>query len=1209
MVQIPAAPLFSINCNVNIYLIGLLQNSNIYKSKIKRFTCKRECFIMTKINRIQIHGFKSFAQKTDVPLDNKFNCIIGPNGSGKSNVGDAICFVLGRLSAKSMRVEKASHLIFNGGKKKTPATSASVEIAFCNKNKVFPVEDSEIIVNRSITKTGNSVYRINGKKKTRGEVLDLLSAARINPDGYNIILQGDIMRFVDMSPMERRKIIEEISDVSIYEEKKHKAMLELNKVEEKLNNAVIILQERKTYLKELKKDRDQALKFKELKEQIDSYKATNLHLQIKEREEVKGKFDQEIEKHQTKIKKAEEKISELKKQVESGKDKVAKFNQEIEQKGEKEQLELHRDVEDLKVELAKDKTRISTLKDELNKIEQRKDQLGEELKELEEKAVSFSGKGKDLNKRIQEKKNELETLIKNIADFKKKNKIESSQEMEDEIENKDKLIETQQEEAQKIRQEQQELLREKDRIEYQLETIDERIKKVKEVESENKSQIKDLQQKKTEFKNSTLRLNQCIDQDSSFASQLSNAKSKLMELQEKQAQLNAKAMSVQAALSGNKAVESILSNKKKFGGIHGTISELGQANRQYSLPLEMAAGARMQNIVVDDDKIAAECIKYLKNNKLGSASFIPLNKIRYQEISNEDQKLAKQSGVHDFALNLIKFRSEYKKAFAYVFGNTLIVEDIDTARKVGVSRIKMATLDGALTEASGVMRGGFLAKKQALGFKEQDSIEELERIEAKIAESESVISSILTRREANEKEISFLRNKRSELEAEVIKLEKTLHLDDSDLTASEGLKKELKEKLKEVEIKSNEIQNKISVFNHELATLKSAKQNLRSQVSELRNPRLLAQLSAYEESRQKAKEDLVRLENDLKNSSLQVDQIILPEKQKIQDIFKQHDKEEQEFKAEIKQLSEKITIKDKELVKKEAESKEFYSKYKELFNQREKETTLINKAENEIENVREDVRGSERESNLISLKNAEVKAKLAGLYEDFEKYKEITIISGKTVQELQHEINKFEVMLSQMSAVNMKALEIYEEIEREYTKLVEKKDSLDQEKTDVLTLMNEIETKKKDHFMKTFDQANDNFQRIFSNLFKKGNAYLELDNKENLFEGGLSIKVKLTGNRYMDIKSLSGGEKTLTALSFIFAIQEYQPATFYILDEIDAALDKHNSETLSKLIRDYSDKAQYIVISHNDALMSEADTLFGVSMNEHGISKVTSLRI
>jgi len=196
-----------------------------------------------------------------------------------------------------------------------------------------------------------------------------------------------------------------------------------------------------------------------------------------------------------------------------------------------------------------------------------------------------------------------------------------------------------------------------------------------------------------------------------------------------------------------------------------------------------------------------------------------------------------------------------------------------------------------------------------------------------------------------------------------------------------------------------------------------------------------------------------------------------------------------------------------------------------------------------------------------------------------------------------------------MSAVNMKALEIYEEIEKEYTKLVEKRESLDKEKIDVHALMNEIETKKKEHFMTTFNQANDNFKTIFSNLFKKGTAFLHLENEKSPFEEGLSIKVKLTGNRYMDIKSLSGGEKTLTALSFIFAIQEYQPATFYILDEIDAALDKHNSEKLAKLIRDYSGKAQYVVISHNDSLISEADTLFGVSMNEHGISKVTSLKI
>ena len=199
-------------------------------------------------------------------------------------------------------------------------------------------------------------------------------------------------------------------------------------------------------------------------------------------------------------------------------------------------------------------------------------------------------------------------------------------------------------------------------------------------------------------------------------------------------------------------------------------------------------------------------------------------------------------------------------------------------------------------------------------------------------------------------------------------------------------------------------------------------------------------------------------------------------------------------------------------------------------------------------------------------------------------------------------------MLGQMSAVNMKALEVYEQVEFEFNKLLEKKDELGREKTDVLTLMNEIESKKKEHFMRTFNQANDNFQKIFSTLFTKGKAYLELENPNAPFEEGLSVKVKLAGNRFMDIKSLSGGEKTLTALSFIFAIQEYQPASFYILDEIDAALDKQNSDILSKLIRSYADRAQYIVISHNDAIISEADTLFGVSMKD-GVSKITSLKI
>jgi len=371
---------------------------------------------------------------------------------------------------------------------------------------------------------------------------------------------------------------------------------------------------------------------------------------------------------------------------------------------------------------------------------------------------------------------------------------------------------------------------------------------------------------------------------------------------------------------------------------------------------------------------------------------------------------------------------------------------------------------------------------------------------------------------------------------------------------------------------------------------------------------LLAQLTAFEESKHRYREDIVKLDSELKNINMQIEQMIAPEREKIREIMKQHDKEESQFSEEIKKLSSIISQKEKELVLKENESREFYSKYRELFNKREKLTTEINKSENEIENIREKSRSRERDLNLNSLKNAEIKARLAGLQEEMSKYPHVKILEDKNIEELQKETAEFEFLLTKMSAVNMKALEIYEQVETEYNKLIEKKESLIEEKTDVMTLMNEIETTKKEHFMKTFNQANENFERIFNSLFKKGKAYLQLDNPDNPFEDGLSIKVKLLGNRFLDIKSLSGGEKTLTALSFIFAIQEYQPASFYILDEIDAALDKHNSETLAKLIRVYADQAQYIVISHNDSIISEADVLYGISMND-GVSKVTSLKI
>lgn len=1159
---------------------------------------------MTKITRMSLHGFKSFAQKTEIPFDGGFNCILGPNGSGKSNVGDALCFVLGRLSAKSMRAEKAANLVFNGGKNKQPAKAATVEIAFDNTKKTFPIEAAEVQLSRTLTSKGNSIYRINGKKYTRTEVLDLMAHAKINPDGYNIILQGDITRFVDMSSVERRQIIEEISDVSIYEEKKHKSLLELEKVEEQLKNADLILKERRVHLNELKKDRDQALKYKEAKETIDSRKATVIHLQIQDKEKAKVKMDQQIASFQEKITVKEQEISKAKEQVVAFQQQMKDLNKEISQKGEKEQVQLHQELEDLKIHLAEDRTRTSTLKDELNKIQLRKDQLHQELRELEGKTTSSGKQQEDAQQQKLRKEKELAELQDKIKQFKKKHNIESSQDIEKEIEEKDKLIDQRQEQVQQLRQKQQDLFREKDKLEFQLQSMRERIKKVQEVRKEHQSQVQHLEQRKQTFKQATLQLNQSLDQDSSFASQIAHAKQKAQALQERYAQLHVKSAAYHDI--GNEAFQKVKGKK----GVYGTIASLGQVPQKYALALERTAGAKLQNIVVDNDQTAAECIKLLKEQRAGSGSFIPLNKIKSGsgEYTPEDKKILKEKGVHDFALSLVSFKPQFAKAFSFVFGNTLVVDDIEIARKIGIGRIRMAALDGSLAESSGVMRGGFIAKRSGTGFQEQGAAEELGKVEKEIADIENVIAATRERREGNEKAIAELRKQRAELEGEIIQLEKSLHLNTEDLDASDKLFQQQEQRLADVNKDSVEMQKNLTEINKDLVSLKSKKQMLRSEIIQLRDPRLLAQLQAFEEAQRSCRDDVLRLEQELKHRSAQVETLLAPEREKMLNIMKQHDKEEAQFKVELQRLQQRSKEAECVVVEKEQKSKQFQTTYRNLFEQRETISKAIMEAENSMEKAREFSRSQERELNLLSLQNAEVKARLSSLQDQFQQFKSIIILEGKTAAQLEQEIVKAEVLLSQMSAVNLKALEVYEQIEQEYGKLVEKKAGLEAEKTDVLTLMNEIETKKKDHFMKTFVTANDNFQRIFSTLFTKGKAYLELNNPEKPFEDGLSVKVKLTGTRFMDIKSLSGGEKTLTALSFIFALQEHQPASFYILDEIDAALDKHNSETLSKLIGAYAKNAQYIMISHNDSVISEADTLFGVSMQE-GVSKVTSLRI
>jgi chromosome segregation protein len=1155
-------------------------------------------------------GFKSFANKTELLFGHQFNCILGPNGSGKSNVLDALVFVLGKSGAKGLRAEKTANLIYNGGKSKQPAKEGEVSVFFENRKEIFGKGFPELKLTRIVKDDGSSVYKINNLKKTRQEVVEILEKAHINPDGHNIILQGDIIHLIEMSGIERRQTIEEIAGIGIYEDKKQKALSELQRVEQKLGETEIILAERKTYLKELKAERDQAQQFKELQDKLKRNKKTVLSGKITKRRKDVADYETRAKRNQEEIAKANIEIAALKKRIEDEKVEIDKINHEIESKGAKDQVALHKQVESLKVDSAVKKQRVETLKVELDKVKQRKDELVKANKEHFDKIKYIEGENDEFRKGIAQAQQNLAQVELRIQEFKKKHNVEDATKIDDEVAAIDKKADVLQEDLGKLREEQQGLLREKDRIDVRVEQADEKIAKVFEAEKSNKGQLDKLKSRQDAFKQATKELQTALAEDANLAGSVSTARGNVGKLTDELTKLQAQNASVREASAGGIAIQKVLEQKDKIKGIIGTVAELGSVQQQHQLALEIAAGGRITAIVVEDDKTASECIGFIRQNQIGVATFLPLNKLRKVDTDPSLEKAKKEKGVIGLATDLIEYDRKYDVVFRYIFANTLVVDTLETARRIGVGKVRMVTLAGDMVETSGAMSGGYRAKgRVGMGFQQKELTERIEKLQKELADQEDLVARFEQRRRDNEKAIERLREHKANIEGEIITLEKTLHLDSKDLELNKEEKKRLAQEAKTLETKIDDVIVRVSAANRELANLKIAKQKLRDQITAMRSPEVLAQLTSFEEKRDQVKDHVEDLKLKIRANEAQIASVLGPETERIQNILKQQDREIQQFGSEQADITKDLVRIESDLKEKEAAEAKFMKQFKELFAKRQQHADDINRLERDVDKHSGKTRELEAKNTGFALELARLKAELAGLEEEDSQYPGIEPFEGKREEDCLVEIKEFERMLSGIGAVNMKALEVYEAVEREYGELVSKKTRLDEEKQDVLMLITEVDSKKKDIFMKTFDTLNHNFKRIFLSLSAKGDAYVEIEDQKNLFDSGVSIKVKLTGKKFMDIRSLSGGEKTMTALAFLFAVQEYEPASFYIMDEVDAALDKHNSEKLAKLVRAYCKRAQYIVISHNDSVISEADTLYGVSMNEHGITKVTGLKI
>ncbi len=1174
---------------------------------------------MIHISRISLKNFKSF-KRISIPIPQGFTAIVGPNGSGKSNIVDAICFVLGRSSAKSLRAERFSDLIFNGGKKEKPASEAEVSLYLDNSGREIPLDSREIKITRSIDVSGNSVYRLNGKRTSRTEILDVLSAAKIQPDGHNIVLQGDVTRIVEMNPIERRGVIDEIAGIAEYDEKKRKALHELEKVSENVSRAEAVLSEVKEQLQKLEKEKNDALRHEFLKGEIRRSRGIVLYSNHLEVSAGIEKLNIVIKEEGGRTKKIDRYLSILLLKLEVKKKELERLNTDIILKEETEQFEIFRELEKLKNELAYQEEKLNATKAEIAQLEERYSKCSSGIAAVSEEIKSCEANNELLEKaqhsaenKISQLKVEVDREYEKMEDrvaLDKREKLASVRaKLEEE---RGRLLEVERENAllterkagkSRIYQERgKEIIEKKARLEE--------LSELKKTSSNEKNSL-DASLEKALSQKSAL-----IDESVELKKKIQKANSliqfKIEELAKLRANFSAIEEIKKKAIS-NGAVEAVLKLKESTRGIYGTIAELGKVNPKFSKALEAAAGKGMQFIVVDTDATAEKCINYLKEKRIGRASFLPLNKLQVAHPDVSAKKIAKKT--YGFALELVDFDEKFKKAFAYVFRDTLVVKDLAFARGA-IGEARMVTLDGDLVERSGSMSGGFY-KSSEFSFEEVDAskrgidtleneLKKLEKDREVLLKNEEEVRTVLENLASKEvdgaKEREVLSERLRACGENIEELRKSV-------AEREVLSSEISSELKEISEKVGENEEKIKALAGAVSKLGEEKNSIEEelQTSEaekvLKNIRNL-ELQVFELERERESKKNQRSLNDSKISN-----ILAPRTSELQAELK-------EITSAKKKLAEHINAiegKKKELeVAFAALKKKEGATVAEIDKSKARRTFLvegIEKISRKNDSLREELTEIGRKAEHSKIEKARLEAKLEETTKALATYSDLKFDISEPIDTggLEGEIAKMEAEITSLEPINMRAIEDFEAVKEKFGGLSIRTQKLQEEENAILRLMEEIEHRKKAVFMEVFENVAANFRRIFSQLSNGGSAELLLD-EANPLEGGLQIQAKPEGRNPQYIELMSGGEKTLTALSFIFAIQRYQPAPFYVLDEIDMFLDDENVKKASDLVKDSSKEAQFVVVSLRDSLMASADQLFGIS-KEEGVSKIVGVEL
>ncbi|RRJ16203.1 chromosome segregation protein SMC [Lachnoanaerobaculum orale] len=1176
------------------------------------------------LKRIEIQGFKSFANKIVFDFHNGITGIVGPNGSGKSNVSDAVRWVLGEQSAKQLRGGNMQDVIFAGTELRKPLGFAYVAITLDNSDHKLDIDFKEVTVSRRLFRSGESEYLINGSACRLKDISELFFDTGIGKDGYSIIGQGQVDKILNGRPEERRELFDEAAGITKFKRRKGLALKKLESERESLVRVNDILAELEKQVGPLEKQAKVAKEFLNLREEL---KIFDVNSYIMEYDGI----TQNLNEYKKREKLLSDDLADARNLLEKSKTDYEDITAELKR--------LDEELDDVRNLIGNNTTRLQEIN---SHIEILKEQINSENKNNE----NLSYRGENIDSDIEKKQKELETLKEEKASL--QNLLKEANERENallsELEDIDKKIDELAQRLDNLRLSSEEfnsrnadLRAKKERYKGILEQVRLRKSQMTQRLLESKTGQNTIELKIDEENKSLNSVNGSLHGAESTKDELESKKaaihSEIIRFSKVASELQMKYQSESAKLTSLKdlaekydgygiAIKKIMETRDRIGGIHGVVADIVRASKQYEVAIETALGGRIQNVVIDSENTAKVLIDYLKKNRFGRATFLPLSAMRNNTFSNTE--FLKEKGVVGIASELVEYDSVYKNLIGSLLGRIVVIDNIDNAiafEKKFRYEYRVVTLDGDSLSPGGSISGGafknstnLLSKKREIeeaqasvsvllkNYNEaNDKLESfnLQRndIEIKLDENRKVIQDLVIEKNNISNRRSGLIEKLEELKASSVSVQ----------TDFDNIDKELSE----IEIETKRLDAKLSNVGEDFGKLGRDISDIESDIKEQRNKRelLVEKLNASKLEKANISQRLEFIDENVNRTGEDV-KALLDEKSGL--------------KTRAEDIVRNINEKNK-IIENEHISKNELAKKIEKLKQREEELILLKEAKSKSQNKIFDNRDvySERVSLLdrdiyrlkgqIEKSEERMSERTNYMWNEYEltynSSLELKTDTDMSLNDIRANISSLKSKIKALGNVNINAISDYNEISGRYELMKKQHTDILEAEATLINIIDELDVAMKKQFAEKFEEIAKEFNEVFKELFGGGSGKLVLEESSDMLEAGITIISQPPGKKLQNMMQLSGGEKALTAIALLFAIQNLKPSPFALLDEIEAALDDSNVDRFAKYLHKLTDHTQFIVITHRRGTMVSADRLYGITMQEKGVSALVSVNL